>query len=263
MISYFAIFSARMRMQLQYRVAALAGFGTQLFWGMIRVMIFGAFYRSSVAPQPMTLEEVVAYIWLGQAMFGMLPWRPDTEIRQMIRTGTVSYELVRPLNLYAFWYSRALAERIAPTLLRSIPMLILVFLFFDLSFPPSWPSAVAWLVSTAAAFLLSAGIAMLLTISLLWTIDGEGIAQMAPAAVFLLSGMIVPLPLFPDWCQPLLNILPFGGLVDTPFRLYLGHIPPEQALYTIAHQLTWAFGFVVFGQWLLSRSTARLVVQGG
>ena len=52
---YLAVLSARFRLLLQYRVAALAGFATQLFWGFIRVMIFGAFYRASAAAQPMTL----------------------------------------------------------------------------------------------------------------------------------------------------------------------------------------------------------------
>ncbi len=52
--AYCAILSARFRMLLQYRAAAFAGFVTQLFWGLIRVMIFSAFYRSSNAPQPMT-----------------------------------------------------------------------------------------------------------------------------------------------------------------------------------------------------------------
>ena len=33
---YWAVLSARFRMLLQYRAAALAGLGTQVFWGLIR-----------------------------------------------------------------------------------------------------------------------------------------------------------------------------------------------------------------------------------
>ena len=44
---YLSIFSAKFRTLLQYRAAALAGCGTQLFWGVIRMMIFEGFYRSS------------------------------------------------------------------------------------------------------------------------------------------------------------------------------------------------------------------------
>ena len=72
-----AIFSARFRALLQYRAAALAGVGTQLFWGLIRVMIFGAFYASSTAVQPMTYPEVITYIWLSQAMLLLVLLGPD------------------------------------------------------------------------------------------------------------------------------------------------------------------------------------------
>ena len=62
MISYRAIVSARFRTLLQYRAAALAGLGTQLFWGLIRVMIMEAFYLSSNSSQPMGIEDVITYI---------------------------------------------------------------------------------------------------------------------------------------------------------------------------------------------------------
>src|SRR5439155_16836295 len=99
MNAYAAILSARFRTLLQYRAAAAAGFGTQLFWGFIRVMIFTAFYRSSTAPQPMSLPQVVTYVWLGEATLIMLLAGVDRDVQAMIRTGTVAYELVRPLDL--------------------------------------------------------------------------------------------------------------------------------------------------------------------
>ncbi len=103
--SYTAVLSARFRTLLQYRAAAFAGFGTQLFWGLIRVMIFEAFYRSTTAPQPMTADEVITYIWLGQAFLVIIPYQgADPDVRAMVRSGNVVYELVRPTNLYFFWY---------------------------------------------------------------------------------------------------------------------------------------------------------------
>lgn len=57
MISYWATLSARFRTLLQYRAAALAGMGTQLFWGLVRVMIFEAFFRSTIAEQPMSADD--------------------------------------------------------------------------------------------------------------------------------------------------------------------------------------------------------------
>jgi ABC-2 type transport system permease protein len=58
---YIAVLTARIRMLLQYRTAALAGLSTQFFWGLIKVMTFEAFYRSTTAPQPMSFDQVVSY----------------------------------------------------------------------------------------------------------------------------------------------------------------------------------------------------------
>ena len=97
---YRAVLSARFRALLQYRGAALAGLGTQFFWGLIRMMIFTAFYAGAAGAMPMSRESVVAYVWLGQAFFLLIPFRGDAEIIGMIRSGNVAYELLRPVDLY-------------------------------------------------------------------------------------------------------------------------------------------------------------------
>jgi len=263
MRAYLAIFSAYFRTLLQYRAAALAGVATQVFWGLIRMMILEGFYRSTTAAQPMSYPEVVTYIWLGQAMILLVITGIDLDIRTMMRSGTVAYELLRPLDLYRLWYCRALARRTAPLLLRMVPIFVIAGLFFGLRAPASLACGALCAVSTVAAMLLGASITTLMTMSLLWTVAGDGANRLVSAALFIFSGMVVPLPLFPDWLQPVLNALPFRGLADTPFRIYMGHIPPEQALLAIAHQLVWTAAFVLGGRWLLNRGVSRLVVQGG
>lgn len=261
--AYGALVSARFRTLLQYRAAAIAGVGTQLFFGLVLVMIYEAFYRSSPGPHPMDYPEVVTYIWLGQALLAMLPWNVDPEIRALIRSGGVAYEMLRPLDIYTAWYCRALAWRTAPALLRSVPLVIVAGLFLGLRPPASVASAAAWAVATLGAVLLGCAITTLMNISLLWTVSGDGISQLVAAVVMVFSGMLVPLPLLPRWAQPVLSALPFRGLIDTPFRLYLGHIPPAQAGPLLAHQLAWTAAILLCGRWILARGVRRLVVQGG
>jgi ABC-2 type transport system permease protein len=152
---------------------------------------------------------------------------------------------------------------VAPTLLRAVPQFILAGLFFGLGAPASWASGIMWLLTTLGALLLSAAFTTLFTISLLWTISGEGVTRLVPGLAYLFSGVVIPLPFFPDWAQPLLNALPFRGLMDVPFRVYVGHIPPAQVGALLAHQAAWIGALVLFGRWLLARGARRLVVQGG
>lgn len=261
--AYAAVLSARFRTLLQYRAAAFAGFGTQLFWGLIRIMIFEAFYRSSTATQPMTYEEVVTYIWLSQAFLVLLPFNADSDIRALVRSGNVAYELVRPLNLYAFWYSRAIAQRTAPGLLRAFPMFVIAGLFFGLQLPPNLASTAAWMLSMIGAVLIAAAITNLLNISLLWTLSGEGIGTLVSAAAWLLSGITLPLLFFPDWAQATINALPFRYVMDVPFRFYMGQIPASDIGIHLLAQIGWIIALIGLGQFILSRGIRNLVVQGG
>ena len=260
---YFALLSARFRVLLQYRAAALAGFGTQLFWGLIRMMIFVAFFESSSAPQPLNKQEIITYIWLGQALLAILPWNVDSDIRAMVRNGTVAYELLRPIDLYSTWYMRAMAQRTAPAILRCIPLVTVSGLFFGLG-PPASPAAfAAFLVTIAGALALGCAFSTLTNVTLVTTLSGEGLARFMAPLVYTLSGMLIPIALLPEWLMPLINALPFRGLIDTPFRAYLGRLSGGELGLAMLHQLVWTLAMIIAGRVLLARTVRRLVIQGG
>ena len=218
---YLAVISARYRMLLQYRTAALAGVVTQFFWGAIKLMVLGAFYASAVVEPPMSFPQVVVYVWLGQALLGLLPWNVDPEIQEKFETGSVAYEMLRPLDLYAFWFARTIAFRTATTTLRMIPMLIVVIFVLPMiglaewamPLPPTASSAVMFALALLVTVLLSCAITMIMHVTLYWMIQGRGITTIMGGIVPVFSGMIVPLPLFPDWAQGFLYWQPFrpGG----------------------------------------------------
>lgn len=263
MSPYLAYLSAHLRTQLQYRAAAAAGVVTQVFWGMVRIMVFEGFYRSSTAAQPMELPQVVAYVWLGQACFRLIPWRVEAEVADMFRSGQVAYELLRPLDLQFLWWARNAAGLIGPTLLRVAPVLALAYGFLGMPGPSSPAALGAFLVSLAFAVALASALLTALTMVHFWTIAGEGVGGLHASAVFLLSGMIVPLPFFPDAVRGVLEWLPFAGLTDMPFRFYMGLLPPSALPGVLAHQVGWTLVFLVAGRVLLRVGARRLVVQGG
>ena len=76
-VSYAAVASVRLRAILQYRAAALAAVATQVFWGLLRLMILDGFYRSDPAASDFTTVHLVSYVWLGQALFGLFPMNVD------------------------------------------------------------------------------------------------------------------------------------------------------------------------------------------
>lgn len=250
-------------MGLQYRAAALSGLVAQVVFGLIFIMIFEALFASSSHAQPMTFDEVIVYIWLGNIMLGMLPAFLGPDIPALIRSGGVVFEMLRPVDLYRFWLARQVAYRAAIVLLRGLPIGVVAGLFFGLQPPASWAAAGAWGLATFFALLVSSAMALLFIITLMWTLAGEGISQLSAASVMLFSGTLIPLPFFPDWLQPIMDFLPFRSLYDIPFRLYLGHIPPTEAIGVILQQACWFGVLVLLGYLLLAYGQRRLVIQGG
>jgi ABC-2 type transport system permease protein len=148
-------------------------------------------------------------------------------------------------------------------LLRALPLLLVAGIFLGLTPPASLPSTLAFIISLGVGLLLSSAITVFVSITLMWTVSGEGTTRLICLLAYFLSGLVIPIPFFPSWAQTVMKFLPFKSLADTPFRLYTGHIPFTEASWYIAQQLIWVLIMVLLGRWILSRGIRRLVVQGG
>ena len=256
---------------LQYRTAAIAGFITQLWFGIIRILIFAAFYAGGAWHAPMSLANVVTYTWLGQAFLVFLPWAADPEVAEMVRTGAVAYERLRPVDTYAWWYARALAFSAA----RVLPRAALMFAFaalllpliglgeWSLAPPPTLVAAGLFAASALGMVLLSAAITLVINVVMTATLNDRGANTLAAPIVNLFSGMVVPLAFFPDWVRPWLRAQPVAGLVDIPFSIYFGGLSGWSAAGAIALQFGWVIILVALGRAWLGRAMRGLQVQGG
>lgn len=263
MNGYFAIFKIRSSALLQYRAAAFAGICTQLFWAIVTVMVFKAFYKGSTAKEPLTLAQTLTFIWVGQSIMPLLPWRSDRMIEEQIRSGQVVYELARPLRLYGVYYAKSFALKLIPMVMRCFPIWIIAGFFLELTAPVSWIACLAFGASVLCATLLSASITALAGIILFWTLTADGIRRLLPNIASFLSGVIIPLPLFPTWMQGFLDWQPFRGIIDIPCRIYTGVIPAQEILLYLGFQLGWTLLLIGLGNFLLNRATRRLIIQGG
>lgn len=270
-LPYLSVFRMRFVLMLQYRAAAIAGFGTQCWWGFIKVMVFAAFFASTTVHQPINFAQAVTYTWLGQAFLALLPWTGDPEIAEMVRTGNVSYERLRPLDTYFYWYARAMAWMIA----RAVPRSAMMFAFaavvvptvglgdWRLRMPASPESALLFVAAMVCVVMLSSAFVMLINIMTVVTLSDRGANALAVPLVIVLSGSIVPLPFFPNWMQPFLFLQPFAGLVDIPYRIYFGNLAGWIALAGMAQALVWTAVIVLAGHRWMNVTMRRLQVQGG
>ncbi len=270
---YFSFFRIRFAAGLQYRAAALAGVATQLVWGFLRVNMFEAFRRSDPDAFPMTREAMCSYIWLVQAFLTMfMLWQWENDIFDSVTSGSVALELLRPTDLYAMWYARCAASRLAKVCLRCVPVLIAASLLpksCGLSLP--YGANAAERLFTGGLFLLSMIFGFLTVISLSMLVYVSAFHTISPNGTKIFLGMIaefcaageIPLPFFPEPVRRVFEALPFASTASTPFLIYTGTLTGADALRAVVFQLLWCAVLIPAG-WLWLRSSLRKVTaQGG
>lgn len=264
--TYFSFFRMRFLALLQYRAAAVAGMMTNWAFGMMRVMVMCAFYASANRGQPLSLEQSITYIWIGQMLLGILPWNVDKDISNSVITGQVAYELTRPIDIYGMWFMRTLAYRIASTLMRAVPQAVVALWLVPKGYRmmlPTPASLGAFAIALTCAVILSVSITSLEHAYVLLIQRVDGLTRMTNALSELLSGMIIPLALMPDFLAFFLRWQPFAGVIDLPAQLYCGSMAPGQVWSVLAMQLIWAAVFIAAGKALTNYALRRTVLAGG
>jgi len=269
---YRAAFAARFSTLLEYRGAAVAGVATQLWWGGIKVMILAAFYQAGLETAvPLSLSGAITYTWTAQALFALVPWTADPEVVQAVRSGGVSYDNLRPVDAYGFWFARSAGWLAARALPRAL--MLGAAAGFGLRFvgltawawqaPASWAAALAFVISLGLALVVSTAVLMLLNITVVALLDERGVNALAAPFILVLSGNLLPLSLYPDGVSQLLELSPLAGILDTPLRIYLGTLSGQAAALGLLLQLFWASVIVLIGRASLAVALRRLEVQGG
>ncbi len=263
MKAYLSVFRMRLRMETHYRGAALGGIVCQVFFGLILIAVYRAMYAGK--PQSFPLSHITTYVWLQQAFFRML-FASDAELMDKIRTGSIAYDLCRPVNLYGFYYARIMAQKLMGSLLRAFPMLVFAALLpegWGISAPASLP---ALTLSLAALLLGLCCVCAMENITMAFTmrtLDPKGFQAMLNMLIMILSGNVLPLTLYPDSWQKAVTLLPYAQMLDAPIRLYTGEYSLQRAPGVLLLQGVWTVLLVIAGIFLWNRNQRRLIIQGG
>lgn len=263
MKAYLVVFRMRLQMELQYRGAMVGGILCQMFFGLVLTALYRALYAGH--PQSIPIEHVVSYVWLQQAFFRML-LSTDPDLLDKIRSGNISYDMCRPVNMYWFYYARIAAQKLMGSLMRGIPMLVVAFLLpkgWGLVLPDSPLGLLAAFLSLVPGFLCMCALENITMGFTMKTLDPRGIQSMLNLLMMTFSGNILPLTLFPDSWQRVITLLPYAQLLDAPIRLYTGEYAASEAFRIILVQAVWMIALTLAGMMIWKANRKRMIVQGG
>ena len=267
MRKYWSFFKMRLMAGLQYRAAALAGMSTQLVWGVMEVLLYRAFWLEQPERFPMGMEALASYIWLQQAFLSLFAlWNWEVNILESVKTGAVSYELLRPAGIYSMWMAQSVGNRLSRAALRMVP-LIAVSLLIPAPYglrPPASPAAFGlFLLSAALMVLVVCAYSLLVYALTFYLTDPNGIMVLSVALADLLGGAIVPLPFLPEGLRRIAALSPFGSMQNVPLRIFSGDIPLSEAPAAMGLQGFWIAALLSAGYLLTKTGLRRAVILGG
>ena len=267
MKKYWSFFKMKLMAGLQYRAAALAGMSTQFVWGAMEILVYRAFWLENPERFPMGMEALSSYIWLQQAFLSLFAmWNWEFEILESVKTGAVSYELLRPTDVYGMWLARSVANRLARAALRMVPVIFVSSLLpapYGLRLTVSPAVFGLFLLSAALMVLVVCAYSLLVYSLTFYLTDPNGLMVVSVAAADLLGGAIVPLPFLPEGFRRFAELTPFAAMQNVPLRIFNGDIFLPDIPQMMGLQVFWIVVLLSAG-WLLTRKgLRRTVVLGG
>ena len=266
MRTFSSILKMNLKQQFQYRTAALSGTLTQLFFGFMQISLFTAFLVQGQTD--FSIPQMATYIWLQQIFYTLYKYYDccKFEISEKIVNGDISYQLIRPMPIYDYWYQNVFSKSLGQMIIRAVPLMFIVIWIpagYGLMLPVSIENFLLFLLSAAIGAFLIASINVFSYIIVLYTLSPSGVFSFMVAVASFLAGQYVPIPMLPKAVQTVLNFFPFRYVSDLPFRIYVGHINGMDALFQIALQIVWLVFIVFMSKLIMSRKLKKLVVQGG
>lgn len=189
----------------------------------------------------------------------------DWMISQQVTSGQLAMTLVRPAPFPWITYWETAGETVFRACFMSLPAVVVLAVAYWPNFEP--PAGLLPMAACAFSLVLSFHLYFALNfltgILSVVTKKAEGFIWSKFVVIQLLSGVMLPLTMFPDWAVPILLRSPFAGLSHTPVFLYQGALTGAEAADALAWQVGWTVALtaaVPVGWRLVAR---KISIQGG
>jgi ABC-2 type transport system permease protein len=212
-----------------------------------------------------TLTQMITYGALGILIGSVLSLDEGVHnyIQTQVRMGLITSDLMKPVDFMLHMLARDFGQMVTRLCFYLLPPLVLAYFLFDLALPTDPLQLLGFVVAVAQAWMILFCCNFIFGLISFKTLDLIGFMFTYWALVRFASGQIIPLWMYPDVLQPLLNALPFKSIFYTPLAIFTGVIHGSEIGTSLLIQTAWMVGLLLFAKWVWSRIHRYLVVQGG
>jgi len=260
---YFSLLIMSMQQAFAYRfnflINALSGiiFVTSLYY------VWKAIFGERDELNGLTWEGMQSYLLVVFISNMLLSWYTESGIARRVLDGSVSMDLLKPLDFQKARLFETLGNSIVEGGMSVLFAVIWAFLFTGAQLPPDAASGLFFLASLILSVFIKFNIIYLAGLVCFYTTSHLGVLWARTAITNLFSGALVPLALFPDWLGTMARLLPFQGIIAIPAAFYMGQLDGAAALEAIGIQLFWVVVLWFAGKAFWRWSVRQVTIHGG
>jgi ABC-2 type transport system permease protein len=177
--------------------------------------------------------------------------------------GKIAMDLIKPVSVQWMWIWRAMGESAFRLAMLTAPTAVIIMLIFPVLRPASWAAMGMFLVAAAGSFLLMGAINFMIGTCAIPLKSILALIRAKYWLIELLSGLLVPVTMFPKGLQTVMAWLPFEHIAFIPLQIYLGKISGAAAGRALATQWLWIAALLWLGSLWWQRATQKITIHGG
>ena len=248
---------------LAFRLRYYTGVLTYLINVTVYYFIWKALYAANPNFAGFSFHEMLTYVAVGWMIRSLYFNNIDQDMAQDVMEGKISMAMIKPVSVQWMYISQASGETVFRLVMLTAPVAAVIALIFPVGPPKSAGHAALFLVSLLGSILL---VAMLNFIVGTCAIRLKSILGLLRAKFFvqeLLSGLLVPMTLFPAPLQKLFAFLPFEHIGYTPMLIYLGRLSYGASVQALLIQAMWVALLAALGAWFWNVMSRKITIHGG
>lgn len=223
MKKYLSIFTITLQEIFTYRLNMLMWRVRQVFVFLIPFFIWKSVIGSGGDIYGYTFAGIMTYLFGTTILRSIVMGSRTIDLGWMINSGTLTIPLMRPLNIFSFFFIRDLADKIFNLGFMFIELPLIYFVFKPPLFLQSNPYILFYtIISIVFAILIYFYINIIFGSIAFWTRDIWAPRFMLMVIMEFATGAMFPLDMLPAMWQRIMLVLPFPYLLYVPLKVYLG-----------------------------------------
>lgn len=261
---YVSIARASMQNVIAYRFNYIITLISSFIFILSMFYLWKAIYAGSDSIGGYSWVEMKTYLFITYLTNILLSWYSETKISGKILDGSVSMDLLKPIDFHNARLAETVGTSIFEGWVGAIFIATYIIIFSGILLPQNGIIGVLlFVISLIFSLLIKFGIVYVFGLLCFWTSSGLGIVWSRVAITNLFSGALVPLTFFPDWLKSIALVLPFQGIVYIPASIYLGRAQTEEAIQLVGLQMLWIIVLWIAGKLIWRWAVRQVTIFGG